>query len=274
MEALDEEVGKPKLLIAQIRREAGQQQELKIECSRDLQSLEAEVRRSRGAVAETVVDRASAELAPERQPPAALDERRAGQRSVVAAASKNRTLTTIGSTFNPAMRLQESNLKLQHLEGRRRAEARCVQGLSAQRDSAQAARGLQAERHPGEPPSGCAPVALSNQGDSLPAEAPVLQLIECKNRFITTFIKGSDLNRVRIGSPARIGLVGETLDLRGEVAKIRSGLGRVSLRDDTNPIPINLARRSQVGGRIRNDLPAPPLKVCPGDFSARLSFER
>ncbi len=294
LEELDEELAKQRRLVETIRNDAEQQKELEIErSSRELQRLEAELRRSReevafidrdlkrqqtlfraGAVAETVVDRASTDLAREREQLAALEERLAGQKSVVAAARKNLTLTTTRSNFDPAVRLQESKLKLQRLEGRRRTQAKRVEGLTRQLETAGIARGLQSESTLVSPREAVVWKLLANQGDTVRAEAPVLQLIDCKDRFITTFVKESDLNRVRIGSPARIDLVGDSLDLRGEVATIRSGLGRVSLKDDTNPIPINLARESQVRVRILNDIPAPPLKFCYVGFTARVSFER
>ncbi len=87
------------------------------------------------------------------------------------------------------------------------------------------------------------------------------------------YVAEQDLNRLRIGTPATIDLIGERLDLSGQVALIRSGVGRVK-PEDTDPklLPINLARESQVGVKILNDLPAPPEKFCFVGYTGKVRF--
>jgi hypothetical protein len=102
-----------------------------------------------------------------------------------------------------------------------------------------------------------------------------MKLIDCKNRWVTTYVAENDLNRLRIGSKARIELVGMRVALRGEVQSIRSGIGRLSLGEDPLvPIPINLARESEVRVRILNDVPAPALQFCYMGYTGRVIFER
>ena len=102
----------------------------------------------------------------------------------------------------------------------------------------------------------------------------MLQLVNCANRWVTTYVSEGDLTRLRIGSRARIDLIGEDLDLRGQVDLIRSGVGRLPGNDDTaTPPPINLARESQVRVRIDSDVPAPARKLCFVGYSARVIFQ-
>jgi len=112
-------------------------------------------------------------------------------------------------------------------------------------------------------------------GDLLEALQPVMKLIDCNNRWVTTSVAENDLNRLRIGDKARIELVGRRMTLRGEVESIRSGIGRLQLGDDPLvPIPINLARESEVRVRILNDVPAPPLQFCYVGYTGRVIFKR
>jgi multidrug resistance efflux pump len=98
--------------------------------------------------------------------------------------------------------------------------------------------------------------------------------VNCASRWVTTYVSERDLKRLRIGSPARIDLIGEELDLRGRVDLIRSGVGRLSGKDDEpTPLPINLARESQVRVRIDSDVPAPARKLCFVGYSARVLFQ-
>lgn len=290
----EEELRKTQQLVDAVRSDAGTQQQLEIEkSSSDLRRLEAEASRAReevqfaernvqrqeallkaGAVAEMVVDRAHTDLQRERKELAAMEQRLAGQASVVAAARRNLTLTTTRSNFDPAVRLQESNLRLQQRQSQLRTQRERVQGLTRQLEAAERQLDRQRDSWLISPRDAVVWKVLANQGDSLKQEAPVLQLIDCKDRWITTYVNERDLRRLRIGSPARIDLIGDDLDLRGEVAFIRSGLGRVSLGGELAPIPINLARESQVRVRILNDLPAPPLKFCYVGFTGRVLFER
>jgi hypothetical protein len=63
------------------------------------------------------------------------------------------------------------------------------------------------------------------------------------------------------------------LTLRGEVQSIRSGIGRLRLGETPLvPIPINLARESEVRVRILDDAPAPPLQFCYVGYTGRVIF--
>jgi multidrug resistance efflux pump len=114
----------------------------------------------------------------------------------------------------------------------------------------------------------------ARSGDTLRAQQPVLRLVNCASRWVNTYVSESDLKRLKIGSRARIDLIGEDLDLRGRVDLIRSGVGRLSPRDDEpRQLPINLARESQVRVRIDSDVPAPARKLCFVGYSARVIFQ-
>jgi multidrug resistance efflux pump len=114
---------------------------------------------------------------------------------------------------------------------------------------------------------------LARIGDALKPDQPVLKLVNCRQRWVNTTVSEVDLRRLRIGTRARIDLIGEDLDLRGEVDLIRSGVGRISgQNDDSVARPINLARQSEVRVRIDSDVPAPAKKLCFVGYSARVIF--
>ena len=101
-----------------------------------------------------------------------------------------------------------------------------------------------------------------------------MQLVNCASRWITTYVSESDLKRLRIGSRARVDLIGEDLDLRGKVDVIRSGVGRLSDNgNDPGGLPLNRARQSQVRVRIDSDVASPPRKLCFVGYSARVRFQ-
>lgn len=227
-----------------------------------------------GAVAENVVDRARTTAAQNREQLRAIEARIAAQGRRVQAASRDLSLDRTRGDTDPLPRLQSTQLELARLAGLKSAAERQVQGLRAQLATAET---LYAQQHSvwlKAPLKAVVWGVLARTGDTLQQQAPVLRLINCHSRWVTTFVSESDLKRLRIGSPARIDLIGEQLDLRGRVDLIRSGVGRLSDRDnDPTRLPINLARESQVRVRINSDVPAPPRKLCFVGYSARVMFQ-
>ncbi len=227
-----------------------------------------------GAVAENVVDRARTTAAQNRDQVRSIEARIQAQNRRVQAANRDLSLDRTRGETDPLPRLQATNLDLARLGGLRRAAERQVLGLRAQLNTAETLYNQQRSVWLKAPVSAVVWGVLARTGDTLAQQAPVLRLINCKSRWVTTYVSESDLKRLRIGSPARIDLIGEVLDLRGRVDLIRSGVGRQSDRDnDPSRLPINLARESQVRVRINRDVPAPPRKLCFVGYSARVIFQ-
>ena len=227
-----------------------------------------------GAVAENVVDRARTTAAQNRDQVRSIEARIQAQNRRVQAANRDLSLDRTRGETDPLPRLQATNLDLARLGGLRRAAERQVLGLRAQLNTAETLYNQQRSVWLKAPVSAVVWGVLARTGDTLAQQAPVLRLINCKSRWVTTYVSESDLKRLSIGSRARIDLIGEVLDLRGRVDLIRSGVGRQSDRDnDPSRLPINLARESQVRVRINRDVPAPPRKLCFVGYSARVIFQ-
>lgn len=280
-------------LAASFSRDLGQQRRLETARSgNDLSQLQANRRREReelafserdlrrqqtlfeaGAVSERVVDRARTAVRQNRDQLEAIEARIRAQGNRLEAAAQDLSLDRTRGDTDPLPRLQEAQVKLARLEGELAAGQRRVSGLQAQ---LQAADRQYQQRHRVaiKAPSRAVVWKLqARTGDTLRPQQPVLRLLNCAKRWLSTTVSESDLRRLRIGSPARIDLIGEDLDLHGRVDLIRSGLGRLSERDDDPaPLPINLARQSQVRVRIDSDVPAPPRKLCFVGYSARVIF--
>ncbi len=293
LEQVERELDLLKQLSGEFRRDAGDQRRLETARSNhELDQLRADLARERqelafserdvkrqedlyraGAVAENVVDRARTALAKNRDQLRAIEARIRAQGNRVQAADRNLNLDRTRGGTDPLPRLQESRLRLAQLEGERAAVQRRVKGLEAQLATAETLFQKNSNAWIEAPVSAVVWRAQARTGDSLRAQQPVLRLVKCTSRWVTTYVSESDLKRLRIGSRARIDLIGEDLDLSGRVDLIRSGVGRLSGdNDEPVPLPINLPRESQVRVRIDSNVPAPPEKLCFVGYSARVIF--
>ena len=257
--------------LAQLRASRSREQQELAFSQRDLKRQEALF--VAGAVSETVVDRARTAVAQNREQLRAIEARIRAQTNRLEAAQQDLSLDRTRGGTDPLPRLQESQLKLAHLEGDVASSERRVKGLQAQLNAAQRQFHQRSLVSLKAPMDSVVWRLQARSGDTLHAQQPVLRLVNCTNRWVSTTVSESDLRRLNIGSRARIDLIGEDLDLTGRVDLIRSGVGRLSDRDDDpSPLPINLARQSQVRVRIDSDVPAPPRKLCFVGYSARVIF--
>jgi len=294
LEQVEQEFRLQSELAAAFQRDANNQQKLETaRSSNDLDQLKADLARERqelafsqrdvkrqeelfrvGAVSETVVDRARTAVEQNRDQIRGIEANIRAQTNRLQAAERNLNLDRTRGGTDPLPRLQESTLKLAQLQGKRASAQHQVKGLQAQLDTAETLFQQQSNLWLDAPVPAVVWRVQARTGDTLRAQQPVLRLVNCASRWVTTYVSESDLKRLRIGSRARIDLIGEDLDLRGRVDLIRSGVGRLSPRDDEpRQLPINLARESQVRVRIDSDVPAPPRKLCFVGYSARVIFQ-
>lgn len=228
-----------------------------------------------GAVAANVVDRARTTELQRAREVRGLEAQVAGQAAVLEASRNELTLRNNRSNSDPVVRLQEATIALENAEGDVRTQAFQVSGLEQQVAVARKEWQERSSARLVSPRKAVIWQLGAQRGDSVDAMQSVIQMIDCSQRWLTTTVAENDLNRIRLGSKARIELVGSRDKLRGEVVGIRSGIGRTQLGDEApTPVPINLARESEVKIRILNDFPAPPGEFCYVGFTAKVSFQR
>jgi multidrug resistance efflux pump len=228
-----------------------------------------------GAVAANVVDRARTTEEQRAREVRGLEAQLAGQAAVLQASKNDLTLRNNRSNSDPVVRLQEATIALENAVGDVRTQTFQVSGLEQQVNVARKEWQERSRSLLVSPRKAVVWQLGAQRGDSVDAMQTVIQMIDCNQRWLTTTVAENDLNRIRLGSKARIELVGSRNKLRGEVIGIRSGIGRTQLGDEApQPVPINLARESEVKIRILNDFPAPPGEFCYVGFTARVSFGR
>ena len=228
-----------------------------------------------GAVAANVVDRARTTELQRAREVRGLEAQVAGQAAVLEASRNELTLRNNRSNSDPVVRLQEATIALENAEGDVRTQAFQVSGLEQQVAVARKEWQERSSARLVSPRKAVIWQLGAQRGDSVDAMQSVIQMIDCSQRWLTTTVAENDLNRIRLGSKAKIELVGSRDKLRGEVVGIRSGIGRTQLGEEApTPVPINLARESEVKIRILNDFPAPPGEFCYVGFTAKVSFQR
>ncbi|MEA5389872.1 HlyD family efflux transporter periplasmic adaptor subunit [Cyanobium gracile UHCC 0139] len=228
-----------------------------------------------GAVAANVVDRARTTELQRAREVRGLEAQLAGQAAVLEASRNELTLRNNRSNSDPVVRLQEATIALENAEGDVRTQAFQVSGLEQQVAVARKEWQERSSARLVSPRKAVIWQLGAQRGDSVDAMQSLIQMIDCSQRWLTTTVAENDLNRIRLGSKARIELVGNRDKLRGEVVGIRSGIGRTQLGEEApTPVPINLARESEVKIRILNDFPAPPGEFCYVGFTAKVSFQR
>jgi len=228
-----------------------------------------------GAVAANVVDRARTTKLQRAREVRGLEAQLAGQAALLEASRNELTLRNNRSNSDPVVRLQEATIALENAEGDVRTQAFQVNDLEQQVAVARKEWQERSRARLVSPRKAVIWQLGAQRGDSVDAMQSVIQMIDGSQRWLTTTVAENDLNRIRLGSKARIELVGSRDKLRGEVVGIRSGIGRTQLGEEApTPVPINLARESEVKIRILNDFPAPPGEFCYVGFTAKVSFQR
>lgn len=263
-------------------REGNQLDQLKADLAREQQELgfsQRDLKRQDqlykvGAVAERVVDRARTAVQTNQQQLAAIQARIRAENNQLDAAQRDLNLDRTRGNIDPTPRLQETQQKLKQLESERITQIKRVEGLKAELQSAETLLSRQREAVIKAPRPGVVWRLLARLGDDLQAQQKVIRMIDCDRRWLLATVNEATLKQLKIGSEAKIDLIGEELNLKGRVELIRSGVDRLSggVNDNPIPVPVNQKSLSQVRVGILNDLPAPAQKLCFVGYGARVTF--
>lgn len=263
-------------------REGNQLDQLKADLAREQQELgfsQRDLKRQdqlyrAGAVAERVVDRARTAVQTNQQQLAAIQARIRAEINQLDAAQRDLNLDRTRGNIDPTPRLQETQQKRKQLESERITQIKRVEGLKAELQSAETLLSRQREAVIKAPRPGVVWRLLARLGDDLQAQQKVIRMIDCDRRWLLATVNEATLKQLKIGSEAKIDLIGEELNLKGRVELIRSGVDRLSggVNDNPIPVPVNQKSLSQVRVGILNDLPAPAQKLCFVGYGARVTF--
>jgi len=257
--------------LQQLRTDASRAREELAFSERDLRREEALFRV--GAVADNRLDRARTTVRQNRENLQAAQARLRAQANRLQAAAWDINLDRPRSGTDPLPRLQETRLQLSRLDGELRAATLRVRGLAAELNTAATVYQQQTDLWLKAPISGVVWGVMARQGNSIRAQQAVIQLVNCQRRWVTTYVREMDLKHLKIGSRARIELIGEDMTLGGQVDMIQSGVGRfLSNHDNKESPPVNIAREGSVRVRIDSDMPKAPQKMCFVGYSARVNF--
>lgn len=263
-------------------RERNQLDQLKADLAREQQELGFSQRDAKrqeqlyrvGAVAERVVDRARTAVQTNQQQLAAIQARIRAENNQLDATQRDLNLDRTRGNIDPTPRLQETQQKRKQLESERITQIKRVEGLKAELQSAETLLSRQRQAVIKAPRPGVVWRLLARLGDDLQAQQKVIRMIDCDRRWLLATVTEGTLKQLKIGSEAKIDLIGEDLNLKGRVELIRSGVDRLSggVNDNPIPVPVNQKSLSQVRVRILNDVPAPAQKLCFVGYGARVTF--
>lgn len=247
---------------------------------KEWQFLQRDVHRKRylfrlGAMAYDQVDRAETSANQEAQETRAIDSQIKAQRSILEAAQNNLTLIATRGGADPEARLRDEQQRLLETRDEYEAQRQQVKSLKQQLLASQRDQQLLTEANVRSPLDGVVWRVDAFAGSSVQRQAPILQLLDCRQRWINTYVKETDLRKLRIGQRALITLYGSSATLRGSIALIRSGIGRSSTGSDAPPLlPINIYREAQVKVAIdpHTVLKEDPRHLCYSGYTGKVSF--
>lgn len=228
-----------------------------------------------GSVAYDQVDRADTSAKQAKDEIHALDNQINAQRRVLEAAQKNLTLIATRGGADPESRFRDEKRTLDQIQDEYEAQQQQLQSLQEQLNVAKSDYQMLSEATVRSPIDGVVWHVDAFSGSGVQRNTSVLQVLDCKQRWINTYVREADLRRLRIGQRASISLYGSNTNLKGSIAMIRSGIGRLSSGSDAPPLlPINIYREAQVkvvvdpGTSLREE----PQHLCYAGYTGRVTF--
>lgn len=228
-----------------------------------------------GAFSYDQVDRAETSAKQEKAEIRSIENQINAQQRILEAAQSNLTLIATRGGADPEARLRDEQQKLSQLQDDYKAQQLQVKALKEQLAASQKDQQLLTEANVRSPIDGVVYHVDAFAGSSVQRQSSILQLLDCRQRWINTYVKEADLRRLRIGQRALVTLYGSSTKLRGSISLIRSGIGRSSVGSDTTPLlPINIYREAQVKVLIDPEtaLQEDPQHLCYSGYTGKVTF--
>jgi len=230
---------------------------------------------SQGAIAFDEVDRAATSLAQARQEVRLSENRIKAQQRILDAAEKNLTLIATRGGADPETFLRDSRIELETIGEEKQAQESRIKEIQNQLNLSLKEYETKRFARVASPNNGVVWTIDHYAGSSIKEQETVLSLLDCRERWVNTYVREGDINKISIGQKAEITLYGSKQKLRGKVSLIRSGIGRSSTGSDIIPLlPINMYREAQVKVSIDNDskLSQDPSHLCYSGYTGKVAF--
>jgi multidrug resistance efflux pump len=178
------------------------------------------------------------------------------------------TLENTRSNFDPRTRLEEADIKIRQLDTEIEFQKSSIKALEKEISTIEEGQEINvyATR------DGMVWQVRHRVGDTVQANDPVVELIDCKERWLDVYLSENRLRNVEIGEQVQIDLIGHDLSIPGKVEFFRSGLGRLQTGSDLiSPIEQNVQKLSQIRVSLEFE-EADPGPFCYVGFTATTTF--
>jgi multidrug resistance efflux pump len=228
-----------------------------------------------GAIAFDEVDRAATSLAQAREEVRLSGNRIKAQEQVLEAAQRNLTLIATRGGADPETFLRDSRIDFEVVQEEKQAQQFRIQELQNQLNQAKKEYDILRFANITSPIDAVVWSIDHYAGSSVKEQETVLRLLDCRERWVNTYVREGDIKNLYIGQNAEVDLYGSKEKLRGRISLIRSGIGRSSSGSDIIPLlPINMYRESQVRIALEADskLSKDPGHLCFSGYTGKVTF--
>jgi multidrug resistance efflux pump len=238
---------------------------------------------SAGAIPEIQVDRARSEMEQRASDVASMAAKITTREVNQAAINQGLTLSRTRSNYDPAIRLQEIQLKT--AQSHQEIKGLEQQILDTTAEIAQAKRDskLLQEGKIVAPIAGIVWSLQAKPGQYVQRGDSLGKIADCNQLWVDAVVDDNALSGLQVGTPAKVQLRGVESEvvLTGKIQMIRSGLGRLNAGDDVmTPVERNLPHQTQVRVALDNltqpaivTAASPAGNLCHIGYTGRVTFD-
>jgi multidrug resistance efflux pump len=201
-----------------------------------------------------------------------------------AAINQGLSLSRTRSNYDPAIRLQEIELKKAQINQEIKGLEQQILDTNAEIVQAKRDSQMRQEGQVQAPISGIVWSLQAKSGQYVQRGERLGVLADCHQRWVDAIVDDNRLNGLQVGTPAKFQLQGMAADatLTGKVQMIRSGLGRLNAGDDVmTPVERNLPHQTQVRVALDDHLAQPTSmtaadpagNLCHIGYTGRVTFD-
>jgi multidrug resistance efflux pump len=201
-----------------------------------------------------------------------------------AAINQGLTLSRTRSNYDPAIRLQEIELKKAQVNQEIKGLEQQILDTDAEIAQAKKDTKMLQEGRVQAPIAGIVWSLQAKPGQYVQRGDSLGKIADCNQRWVDAIVDDNALQGLQVGTPAKVQLRGVESEvlLTGKVQMIRSGLGRLNPGDDVMiPVERNLPHQTQVRVALDNNMVQPAIattatpagNLCHIGYTGRVTFD-